>query len=79
VIKGWVESQRHCYGEYRTHALLGKKYTCKVRAKASVKPFGFRGYDRAVIDKSNDYIKMVRNPGKTQQFSLILCKLTIYE
>lgn len=59
VIKGWVESPRHCYGEDRNHALLGKKYVCKIRAKAGDKPFGFRGYDKAVIDKSNDYIKMV--------------------
>jgi hypothetical protein len=38
---------------------MGKRYECKTRKKAGIKPFCFRGYDKEVIRKSNDYIKLL--------------------
>lgn len=58
-IEGWVKSPRHCYGEDRVIALIGKKYKCKIRKKAGDVPCFFRGYDRDVIANSNDYIRMI--------------------
>jgi hypothetical protein len=50
-----VKSPRHCYNVNQVHALIGKRYKCKLREKAKELRFGFRGYNKDVIDKSNDY------------------------
>ena len=53
TLEGWVAHPRHCYDSNRWVALLGKVYKCTVANKT------FRGYDKAVLDNSNDYIKML--------------------
>ena len=53
TIEGWVKSPRHCYCSNRWIALLGKVYKCSSRKEK------FRGYDKAVLENSNDYIKML--------------------
>jgi hypothetical protein len=58
-IRGWVKNPRHCFADNRIHALMGKRYECRVRKKMNNKPYGFRGYDRDVLSKSQDYIKML--------------------
>jgi hypothetical protein len=58
-IRGWVKNPRHCFADDRIHALMGKRYECRVRKKMNNKPYGFRGYDREVLSKSQDYIKML--------------------
>ena len=45
-IRGWVPDPRHCYGEDRWIALMGKVYECTVTGQT------FRGYDKTVLDNS---------------------------
>jgi hypothetical protein len=59
VIDGWVKSPRHCYSGDRVHALIAKRYKCKINSELGQNCSSFCGYDKAVIAKSNDYIKML--------------------
>ncbi len=53
---------RHCHDKERVVALLGKRYECKERKKENTKDvpvqYGFRGYDKEVLSKSDDFVKM---------------------
>eukprot|EP00956_Cyclotella_meneghiniana_P044258 scaffold309871_cov36-Cyclotella_meneghiniana.AAC.1 len=58
TLKGWIKSPRHCYSDDRIHALVSKRYHCSIREKQGLS-YGFNAYDKEVIAKSHDYIKLL--------------------
>ena len=52
-IRGWVPDPRHCYGDNRWVALMGKMYECSETKET------FRSYDQTVIEKSPLEIRMI--------------------